>query len=72
MCCLCGAWSDDDTLNYNCICVTSPCIWPEYWSKHVDENIVNKMHLLLKCICWMFINILQIKYKNLITEIRIM
>ena len=45
-------WSDDDTVNHNCILVIkiSPSRWPEHQLKHVGETIVNNIHhRILKC-----------------------
>jgi hypothetical protein len=45
-------WRDRDTVSHNCILVrTQPWRWQEYRPKHVDENIVNKVHhRILTCI----------------------
>jgi len=34
-------WSECDTFNYSCILTSeaSPWRWPDYWPKHVGENI---------------------------------
>jgi len=34
---------------------TSPWRWPDYWLKHVGENIINKNIIKLVCMCWLFI-----------------
>jgi len=35
-------WSDGDTFNYDCIIVSSPWRWSDYWPKHFGEHIWTK------------------------------
>jgi hypothetical protein len=45
-------WSDSNTFNYSCILYQR---WPDYWPKHVGEDITVKYVIKLKYISWLLI-----------------